>query len=296
MTDRAVIDRFHDLLYGAALETWANTYWLGVATEKLPLDLWVYQEMIAELRPDLIIETGTRFGGSALFMASICDLIGKGRVITIDLQDLARNETVRPAHPRIEYITASSTAPEALEAVKDRSKAAENVIVVLDSDHSMTHVVDELRLYSPFVTPGSYVVVEDTNVNGHPVDPGHGAGPMEAVELFLRENDEFVPDASREKFLVTFHPRGYLKRVGRDSAEARLLTAERDRREARDEADEARERLALREAELEQLLAETQAQLAARTNDALSYKAKLDAVLGSTSWRVTAPLRRSGGH
>jgi cephalosporin hydroxylase len=86
------------------------------------------------------------------------------------------------------------------------------VLVILDSDHSREHVLDELRLYAGLVTPGSYLVVEDTNVNGHPVFAEHGPGPMEALEAFLAETDEFEVDATREKFFLTFNPRGFLRK------------------------------------------------------------------------------------
>jgi cephalosporin hydroxylase len=301
MGDREIIDAFHVLFHRRMFDTWANTRWLGVALEKPPGDLWVYQEIIAELRPDLIIETGTRFGGSALYMASLCDLLGTGHVVTVDVEDMASNEHVRPAHPRITYIVGSSTSAATLEQIRGLASSATRVMVILDSDHSLVHVVDELRLYWELVTPGSYLIVEDTQFNGHPILPEHGPGPMEAVELFLKETDEFVADITREKFLVTFHPRGYLKRVGTDSAAGRALLAEERCRAAVDEAQAARERLAAREHELQQCLseakvelAEAQVELARRTNEVIDYRAKLDSVLNSTSWRMTAPLRRKG--
>jgi cephalosporin hydroxylase len=86
------------------------------------------------------------------------------------------------------------------------------VLVILDSDHSRDHVLDELRIYSRWVTPGSYLIVEDTNVNDHPALPEHGPGPMEALEEFLAETDEFEIDAPREKFFLTFNPRGFLRK------------------------------------------------------------------------------------
>ena len=85
-------------------------------------------------------------------------------------------------------------------------------MVVLDSDHSREHVLRELELYAPLVTPGCYLVVEDTNVNGHPVSPGFGPGPMEAVGDYLRTTDDFEVDRGREKFMLTFNPSGYLRR------------------------------------------------------------------------------------
>jgi len=84
--------------------------------------------------------------------------------------------------------------------------------VILDSDHARHHVLEELRIYGRLVSPESYVVVEDTNVNGHPVFPEHGAGPMEAVDEFLAQNDQFEIDLAREKFFLTFNPRGFLRK------------------------------------------------------------------------------------
>jgi cephalosporin hydroxylase len=207
-----VADEFHRRYYdaGYAGGTWADTRWFGVATLKCPLDLWIYQELLYELRPDLIVETGTAFGGSALYFASLLDLLGNGRVLTIDLQP----QPDRPEHPRIEYVNGSSVAPETLAHVREAAVGAGTVLVVLDSDHRKEHVLEELRLYAPLVTPGSYLVVEDTILNGHPVSPEFGPGPMEATEEFLRGNPDFTSDRRREKLYLTFNPKGYLRRAG----------------------------------------------------------------------------------
>lgn len=198
--------RFHLLSYhGGALQ---QTYWLGVPILKSPLDCWVYQEIIHEQRPDLIIETGTDLGGSALFLASLCDLVGHGRVISIDVRAVAR---VR--HPRLTLIVGDSTSEPVLEQVRQAARASQRSMVILDSDHSAAHVGRELRAYREFVTPGSYMVAEDTNVNGHPVMPEHGPGPFEAVHDFITEDRDFEIDRSREKFLLTYFPDGFLKRV-----------------------------------------------------------------------------------
>jgi cephalosporin hydroxylase len=87
------------------------------------------------------------------------------------------------------------------------------VIVLLDSDHTKDHVLAELNAYSPLVTPGSYLIVEDTNLNGHPVDPDYGPGPMEALDAFLTTHSEFAHDTTQDKFLLSFNPKGYLKRA-----------------------------------------------------------------------------------
>ena len=205
-----MIDRFTEAYYDGALfgETRADTHWLGVRTDKNPLDLWIYQELLHELRPDLIVETGTAFGGSALYLASICDLLDHGKVVTVDIIE----QEGRPQHPRLEYVTGSSIALEIVEDVKRRIGPGGTAMVVLDSNHKRDHVLEELRLYAPLVTPGSYIVVEDTILNGHPVSPEFGPGPMEAVEAFLAETDEFEVDRRREKLYLTFNRKGYLRR------------------------------------------------------------------------------------
>lgn len=210
-SERNIVRRFHKLYYNARERTWENnTFWLGVPVAKCPLDLWVYQEIIREMKPDIIIETGTAQGGSALFLASICDLIQVGRIVTIDIRELPH----RPQHERIKYLVGSSVADEIVEEAASLIKPNERVMVILDSDHSAEHVMRELEIYSRLVTPGSYLIVEDTNLNGHPVLPLYGAGPMEAVERFTRARTDFVVDRQREKFFMTFNPKGYLRRVG----------------------------------------------------------------------------------
>ena len=207
--ERPVVAAFHGLFYASSSRTWDNMSWLGTGVLKCPFDLWSYQEIIVELRPDFIIETGTWDGGSALYMASICDLLGHGQIVTIDIADPGG----RPDHPRITYVTGSSVADEIVADVRALVAGADTVLVVLDSDHRAEHVFHELQIYSEIVTPGSYLIVEDTNVNGHPVARWHGPGPMEAVERFLATSRGFVVDRSREKFFLTFNPSGYLRRV-----------------------------------------------------------------------------------
>lgn len=209
-TEQRIVSEFHKLYYYAKEETWKNnTFWLNVPVAKCPLDLWVYQEIIIETKPGLIIETGTAYGGSALFLASICDLANHGRIVTVDVEAQAG----RPEHPRIEYLSGSSTSEEVVAEVRRLMKPDDRVMVILDSDHRAEHVSRELEIYAPLVSAGSYLIVEDTNVNGHPVTPLYGAGPMEAVEQFMQGREDFVIDRRREKFFMTFNPKGYLRRI-----------------------------------------------------------------------------------
>jgi cephalosporin hydroxylase len=206
--DNRAVQDFHSLFYARASQTWGNTFWLGHQVLKCPLDLWIYQEIIAEIRPALIIETGTYLGGSTLFLASICDLLGHGAVLSID----SCQQPGRPRHRRITYLTGSSTAEATLKQVRRRVKGEGPIMVILDSGHGEDHVLSELRAYGPLVTPGSYLIVEDTNLNGHPVLEDHGPGPGEAIAIYLAETNEFVPDESKERFMLTFNPGGFLKK------------------------------------------------------------------------------------
>jgi predicted O-linked N-acetylglucosamine transferase (SPINDLY family)/cephalosporin hydroxylase len=201
---------FHKLYYDSGQKggTWLNTRWMGVPILKCPLDLWIYQEILFEIKPELIIECGTFSGGSALFLAHLCELIGCGEIVSIDLEKRSN----LPHHSRISYWFGSSISEQIVESVREKASGRCPVLVILDSDHRANHVLQELRLYSSLVTPGSYVIIEDTNVNGHPVAPDFGPGPMEAVQAFLRENHSFFVDTEREKFGLTFNPSGYLKR------------------------------------------------------------------------------------
>jgi len=207
-TKKEIVDDFHTLWYNQSEETWKSLRWLGFNIQKTPCDLLIYQEIIFQLRPDIIIECGTAFGGSALFMASICDLVGNGRIITIDVD----TKPVRPSHPRIQYVAGSSVDPSRISELRTMISPDEKVMVVLDSAHHMSHVLAELRAYAPLVTEGSYLIVEDGNLNGHPVMKASGPGPLEAIEEFLREQDAFEVDASKERLMFTFNPSGYLKK------------------------------------------------------------------------------------
>ena len=195
-----IIKDFHDLYYESSCigGTWKNTNWLGVPIQKCPLDCWIYQELLFKIKPDIIIETGTKVGGSALFFASILDLMGHGEIITIDID----RGTKVPKHDRITYLWASSVDEEVTKFIEPRIKD-KKVFVILDSDHSKEHVLKELEIYSKFISLDSYIIVEDTNTQG----------PLEAVLEFMNKTKNFTIDRSCEKFYLSFAPYGFLKRI-----------------------------------------------------------------------------------
>ena len=215
-----VLNEFHQLYYGEKSRSpiLNSTKWMGVNIVKCPLDLHSYQEIMFETRPDVIIKTGTLHGGSALWFAHMMELMSLSPgVISIDIH----GDTIppRPKHDKIVYLTGSSISKEILESVEsylssatDILRRAPRVMVVLDSDHRANHVYQELSLYSGLVTPGCYLIVEDSNIGGHPVLGGWGAGPMEAMDSWLPGHPEFERDAYRERFLLTMNPMGYLKK------------------------------------------------------------------------------------
>jgi cephalosporin hydroxylase len=197
--------RFHEIYYRGYTK---GLSWFGHLLLKCPLDLWIYQELLVRTKPDFVVETGTWHGGSALYIAMLQDQIGHGRVVTIDIEQLPD----RPEHERITYINGSSVEPSTFAKVKGLIGGG-RAMIILDSDHHAPHVLAELSIYSQLVQVGDYLIVEDTNVNGHPVWPDFGPGPMEAIDSFLSENDEFAIDNRCERLLMTLNPRGYLKRI-----------------------------------------------------------------------------------
>jgi cephalosporin hydroxylase len=204
--DRAAVSRAHEVFY--ASNAWTQATWLGSQALKNPLDLWVYQEIMAETRPDVVVETGTYRGGSAHFLASVCDLLGSGEVVSIDIE-LWREDY--PQHPRITYLAGrSSTDAGVLAEVSERVEGR-RTLIVLDSDHSQGHVEAELDAYAPLVPVGCYLIVEDSNIGQ--IRKDLMPGPRQAIETFLAGRSDFKIDREREKFLLTFNPSGYLKRI-----------------------------------------------------------------------------------
>jgi len=198
-----------------SLPIWESLWFQNVRIIKNPLDLWMLQQIAYEIRPDFVIETGTWYGGSALYWAHTLNGMGleNARVLTVDIQDLTgQGASSNPLWKKyVEFSLGSSIDPAIVAKFAHRTKNS-RTIVNLDSDHSMHHVLNELRAYAPMVTPGSYIAVEDTHLDGVPTHPEQGPGPMAAVLQFLAENHEFEQDLSREAMVMTSYPGGWLRR------------------------------------------------------------------------------------
>jgi cephalosporin hydroxylase len=222
--NKKLIDDFHRLIYKSDL-TWKANKWMGHNALKTPMDLWMLQEIIFEVKPQLIIETGTAEGGTALYMAHLLDIVFKnnikvGGVITIDLDNQV-NTARLPDHERINYVTANSIDNGLISFLNKCVKGLSPVMVILDSDHSADHVYKELVVYSKYVTKGSFLIVEDTNLGtivqrevAKKVGQKRSAvGPMAGLKKFMKETDKFTRQVLCERFLVTFHPEGWLYKV-----------------------------------------------------------------------------------
>jgi cephalosporin hydroxylase len=197
--------------------------WLGLPVLQMPQDIVAVQEIIWACKPDVIIETGIAWGGSVVLYASIQQLIGKGKVVAVDLNlmdHVADQIMSYPFSNRIHLYKGSSTAPDIVSKLKAHIEPGQSVMVLLDSDHTHAHVLDELRLYAPLVTKGQYLVVSDTIVEDIPVQEhrarrwGPGNNPKTALKAFLEEFGGFETDPYiNGKLLLTYSPDGYCRRV-----------------------------------------------------------------------------------
>jgi cephalosporin hydroxylase len=187
----------------------AQTTYFGIKALKSPIDFWVYQEIMFETKPDYVVEIGNFRGGSTLALAHICEALGKGRVIGIDLSHEDVPELVR-RNPRIELIEGDACA--SFDQVKRRIKSGAEVLVIEDSSHTFENTLRVLETYCELVKPGGYLVVEDS-ICHHGLDVGPDPGPYEAIEVFVRQNPQFEVDRSKESFLITWNPKGYLTRT-----------------------------------------------------------------------------------
>ena len=207
-----VSDEYH--IHYEENKLWKKTKWLGVPIWKNPCDLLILQELIYEIKPDYIIETGTSFGGSAYFFATVLDMMGHGHVLTIDTDDSKfRLKNLRQnARNRVTHLIGNSTDKWIVDQVRKECAGLKN-IVILDSWHSEEHVYKELEVYHKFVPVDSYLIVEDTHI-GNPIWWRHeNRGPGAAVERFLIEHSNFERDYECEKLIFTFNPGGFLKRT-----------------------------------------------------------------------------------
>lgn len=195
--------------------------WLGIPVIQTPEDLILMQELIFNVRPDVIIETGIAHGGGLIYYASLMELLNKGRVIGVDVEIREHNRKAIEAHPlykRIEMIEGDSVSNNTIQELKKRVPASSNVIVCLDSDHTKPHVLKELQLYHQFVKPGGYIVVFDTIVSelaelGACDKKYIKNGPKEAVEEFLKRNDNFEIDPYFNRLYISCSPNGFLRRI-----------------------------------------------------------------------------------
>lgn len=201
-----------------------NFSWMGRPIIQYPQDMIAMQELIWEIKPDLIIETGIAHGGSLIYYASILELIGKGEVLGIDIDIRSHNKEAIESHPmfrRIKMIQGSSIDQSTVDLVKKEAEGKETIMVCLDSNHTHEHVLRELEFYAPFVSLNSYVVVFDTIVEDLPEGYftqkrpwGISNNPKTAVYEYLKENDHFIIDkAIDSKLLISVAPEGYLKRI-----------------------------------------------------------------------------------
>lgn len=192
------------LLHLYAELTERESHWMGVRALKNPLDAWIYQELLHEVRPEVIVELGSAFGGSTLFLCHMLDLLGlDGAVVSVD----HTHSEFRAEHDRIVKVTGDTRDPEVVARVHQLCEGRRG-FVIHDASHEADVVLDDLRSYSPLVARGSYLVVEDgvrDFLSGLP-------GPVTAVEQFLAEAPEFRIDEARERFLLTYNPRGFLRR------------------------------------------------------------------------------------
>jgi cephalosporin hydroxylase len=232
------IDLYSDEGFKLLSELWVNTgwnqkysysfSWLGVPIIQLPEDMIRYQEAVSALKPDVIIETGIAHGGSAIYSASLCKMLGKGRVIAVDIEIRPHNRARVENHPMSDIITmieGSSTAPEIVDQVRGLVKPGETVMVVLDSDHSYKHVMDELEAYAPMVTPGSWIVSTDGIMQDLENVPRGRPGwktdnPAKAARDFVAKHPNFVIEEPQWPFNestlkgnITHWPDAWIRRV-----------------------------------------------------------------------------------
>jgi cephalosporin hydroxylase len=195
--------------------------WLGRPIIQFPTDIVTIQELLWQVKPDVVVETGVAHGGSLILSASILELIGRGKVIGVDIEIRPHNRAAIEQHSlkhRIDLIEGSSVAAETVDAVRAAISNSDSVLVFLDSNHSAAHVLRELELYAPLVTVGSYIVVHDgAQAWVWEIPSGKtewkADNPLKAIREFLAKNAEFEIDHQRTRFGITSSPDGFLRRI-----------------------------------------------------------------------------------
>lgn len=210
-------------LYGMTLADWMIRHqegivfdkvsWMGVKVLKNPLDCWIYQEILWEVKPEVVVEIGSLAGGGTLFFCHLLDLVGKGAVVSVE-RDRAHFQV---KHPRLVEVT-GDCADDAVRRRVAKLCAGKSTLVVHDADHTREAVLRDLRAYADLVTLGSYFIVEDGVVDVF--DPRATSrlgwerpGPLAAVRQFVQEDGRFAIDSARERYLITYNPGGFLRRV-----------------------------------------------------------------------------------
>jgi cephalosporin hydroxylase len=214
----------HDIVEASDRRSYSYLWtWLGIPIIQMPSDIVVMQEIIWENRPQVVVETGFARGGSTILYSSILELIGEGTVVAVDIDFRGHNRAAVENHPlghRVRYVEGSSIDDEVVAQVCSLVAGADRVMVILDSDHTHAHVLEEIRRYGPLVTPGQFLVVADTVVEHIPAQEhrprnwGPGNNPQTALDQFLAENpNAFEIDAwTNDKLLMSSSRGGYLRR------------------------------------------------------------------------------------
>lgn len=224
--DKSIQEMGVDFLVASAKKKYSYHFtWMGRPIIAYPQDMIAMQELIWEIKPDLIIETGVAHGGSIIYYASLLELIGgEGMVVGIDIEIRPYNRELIESHPmfkRIKLIEGSSVNADVVKEVEKLASTKKKVMVCLDSNHTHEHVLEELKNYAPLVSVGSYCIVFDTVVEDMPADYdwgvrtwGRGNNPKTAVTEYLKTNDQFVINKSIDyKLLISVAPDGYLKKI-----------------------------------------------------------------------------------
>jgi cephalosporin hydroxylase len=195
--------------------------WLGVGVIQYPSDLITYATLLYRVKPEVVIETGTNYGGLSVFFATVMENINpSAKIVTVDIdsskwdQEVATGRITPKMLERIVFVKGDSVSTAVLDRIQGLTQGKRG-LVLLDSLHTKEHVLKELKLYSPFVSPGSYIIVNDTHLEMMKF-MDTGSGPLRAVQDFLKENKEFAIDPDLPGTLLSCAPSGFLRRIDKN--------------------------------------------------------------------------------